>query len=211
MVNIKSPSRDSPEPDKETLSPSSLYTLKILDEVASGRSLTQRDLSQKLGIALGMTNNYLKRLAKLGYIETNQVGRRRLQYLLTPKGIAEKSLLTYRYIKNSYNFFTDARAKMRRFFGQLETEGVRTIVFYKATVFAEVAILVIQDTSIILKGIVDDDKSGQKFLGYKIEPIKTLTHMEFDRILIMTEEPGDDIAPRLAEYGVKQGKICSLE
>lgn len=204
-------SPESSESDKESLSSSSLHTLKILDEVASGRSLTQRDLSHKLGIALGMTNNYLKRLARQGYIETSQAGRRRLQYFLTPKGIAEKSLLTYRYIKNSYNFFTDARGKMSRFFGQLENEGVRTVALYKATIVAEIAVLVLQDKSLVLKGIVDDEKAGQKFLGYTVEPLKSLSKLRPDRILITTEDPVSEVGPRLAHYGVKTGEICSLQ
>ena len=204
---------DSPEPsesDKESLSPSSIHTLKILDEVASGRPLTQRDISQKLGIALGMTNNYLKRLARLGYIESNQAGRRRLQYFLTPKGIAEKSLLTYRYIKNSYNFFTDTRVKMSRFFGQLENEGVRAIVLYKATVVTEIAVLVLLDTNLELIAIVDDDIAGQKFLGKKIEPVKALSDLTFDRLVITTGESEESVTRQLRMHGVAAPKLCSL-
>ena len=65
-MNMSHSSAEIPEKDKELLNRESLHTLQILDEVATGKSLTQRDLSNKLGIALGMTNNYLKRLAREG-------------------------------------------------------------------------------------------------------------------------------------------------
>jgi len=104
------------------------HTLRILDEVAKGKSITQRDLSAKLGIALGMTNNYLKRLAHLGYIQIVEGKKRGFHYILTPLGIAKKSVLTYRYIKRSYQIYSGAREKLARFFYELEKGGGRSLV-----------------------------------------------------------------------------------
>jgi len=209
-MNITSLSTETPDKDKDLLNRESLHTLQILDEVATGKPLTQRDLSNKLGIALGMTNNYLKRLAREGYIQIIQAERKRLHYLLTPKGIAEKSALTYRYIKRSYQFFTDARRKLEVFFLDLEKAGVRSIVLYKATVIAEIAVLVLQDRSIQLLTIVDDATAGTTFLGYGIDPVKSLADLKFDRVLVTTEEPTEKVADHLAVYGVKRDRVCSL-
>ena len=67
--------------------------LAILSAIDEGRSLSQRALADRLGVALGLTNLLLKRLAKKGYIKivefpTKPAARKRLQYLLTPQGIA---------------------------------------------------------------------------------------------------------------------------
>jgi len=194
--------------DQEPLSRESLHTLQILDEVATGKPLTQRDLSRKLGVALGMTNNYLKRLAHLGYIQIVQAERKRLHYLLTPKGIAEKSALTYRYIQRSFHFFTEARQRINGFFETLSKDGVRSIVLYNANVITEIAVLVLQDSPIKLLAIVDDGMAGQKFLGYQIEPAKALRDMKFDRILITTEEPLEKILAHLGQFDIPQEKIC---
>jgi DNA-binding MarR family transcriptional regulator len=209
-MNITPPSIETTHTGQDPLSRKSLHTLQILDEVATGKPITQRDLSDKLGIALGMTNNYLKRLAREGFIQIIQAERKRLHYLLTPKGIAEKSALTYRYIKRSYQFFTDARRKSGEFFQELENTGVRSIVLYKATVITEIAVLVLQDSRIKLLGIMDDELAGQKFLGYPVEPVKALRGMKFDRLMITTEEPEEKVAAQLGHYGVPQDKICSL-
>jgi ribosomal protein S25 len=201
---------DISDESHETFSQESLNTLKILDEVATGKSVTQRDLSKKLGIALGMTNNYLKRLAKLGYIQITQAERKRLHYLLTPKGIAEKSALTYRYIRRSYEFFTDMRQKVARSFHALEEEGVQTVVLYKATVLTEIAVLALLDSKLKLVAIVDDKMAGKQFLGYRVEPVKALRDVPCDRIVITTWEPAETVVAQLSPYGVAQEKIFAL-
>ncbi len=42
-------------------------SLQILDELSNNDSLTQRELSSSLGIALGLVNSYIKNLIKKGY------------------------------------------------------------------------------------------------------------------------------------------------
>jgi len=210
-MNIPLLSTESPHKDRELLDRESLHTLQILDEVATGKSLTQRDLSHKLGIALGMTNNYLKRMAREGYIQIIQAERKRLHYLLTPKGLAEKSALTYRYIKRSYQFFTGARRKLEAFFIDLENAGVRSLVLYKATVIAEIAVLVLQDRPIQFLAIIDDDAVGKNFLGHKIEPVKSLVDLNFDRVLVTTEDSAEKIFEDLNQNIVEKEKICFLQ
>src|SRR5205814_2317553 len=49
--------------------------LEILTAVGEGRPLTQRALAQRLGVALGLTNLYLKRLASKGLIKIIEFAR----------------------------------------------------------------------------------------------------------------------------------------
>ncbi len=187
-MNMKILDKEKTDISRSNKAGDSFHTLQILDEVAKGKPLTQRDLSKKLGIALGMINSYLKRLARQGYIQIVQAEGKRLHYLLTPRGIAEKSALTYRYIKRSYQVFTEARNRMRHFFDEMAKEGVKSVVLYRASVVAEIAILVLQDTPVELSAIVDEAGVGRKFLGYKLLPLESLSELQFDRILITTEE-----------------------
>ncbi|MBI5756433.1 MAG: winged helix-turn-helix transcriptional regulator, partial [Nitrospirae bacterium] len=160
--------------------------LQIMDEIAKGKSVTQRSLSKKLGIGLGMVNSYLNRLAQQGYIHIIQAERKRLHYLLTPTGIAEKSVLAYRYIERSYQTFAEARARIGDFLSNLEKEGVESVVLYRATVVAEIALMALQDGRLDLVAIVDDNGAGKRFLGYRVQPVDALRELEFDRILITT-------------------------
>ncbi|NTW60045.1 MAG: winged helix-turn-helix transcriptional regulator, partial [Nitrospirae bacterium] len=47
--------------------------LQILDELANNDALTQRDLSKRMGIALGLVNSYLKNLIAKGYITVRNI------------------------------------------------------------------------------------------------------------------------------------------
>ncbi|HEY4719752.1 MAG TPA: winged helix-turn-helix transcriptional regulator, partial [Candidatus Methylomirabilis sp.] len=71
--------------------------LEMLTEIAEDQGVTQRALAKKLGIALGLTNLYIKRLARKGYIKIVNVKRSRLKYLLTPRGFTEKAQLAYQF------------------------------------------------------------------------------------------------------------------
>src|SRR4051794_23826620 len=58
--------------------------LQLLEAVEQNARVTQRTLATKLGIALGLTNIYLKRLVRKGYIKCVNVQSNRITYLLTP-------------------------------------------------------------------------------------------------------------------------------
>ena len=72
--------------------------LRVIEEVSRDKNLTQRKISHSLGLSLGTTNLILKKLVSKGYIKMRQLNRRKIQYILTPKGFAEK-------VKKSYRFF----------------------------------------------------------------------------------------------------------
>ena len=50
-----------------------IRTLKILQEYDAGDSPSQRYLSRKLDISLGLVNSFLKRLAKKGYFKITTI------------------------------------------------------------------------------------------------------------------------------------------
>src|SRR5262249_60343664 len=74
---------------------------RILTAISEREDVTQRSLAKMLGIALGLTNLYLKRLSRKGYIKVTTIPARRVRYLLTPRGLAETTRLTYDYSTSS--------------------------------------------------------------------------------------------------------------
>ena len=64
--------------------------LQILEYLERNPDTTQADLATRLGVAVGSVNWYLKRLINRGYVKVRQMQRRRLRYLVTPQGLAEK-------------------------------------------------------------------------------------------------------------------------
>ena len=87
--------------------------LKLLEAVEQDSRVTQRSLATKLGIALGLTNIYLKRLVRKGYIKCVNVQSNRITYLITPRGIAEKARLTYEFMDYSLHLYGEVRQHLR--------------------------------------------------------------------------------------------------
>jgi len=63
----------------------------VIKEIANNHRPNQRLIAKKLGISLGLTNLIIKRLAKKGYLKVSQLNARKIEYILTPQGFAEKA------------------------------------------------------------------------------------------------------------------------
>ena len=76
---------------------------QILQSLERDSRPTQRQLSNDLGVSLGKINYCLKSLIEKGFIKVNNFrnNKNKIQYsyLLTPKGIEEKSKLTLDFIR----------------------------------------------------------------------------------------------------------------
>jgi len=78
--------------------------LNILRILSSLDSPTQRDLSSHLGFSLGKTNYLIKELTQKGLIKIKNFSHKnhklkRISYILTPKGLKEKSELTLHFLE----------------------------------------------------------------------------------------------------------------
>lgn len=72
--------------------------LKLIVEISRDGNVTQRDLSSRTNLSLGLVNLFLKRLIKRGYVKVTGLNTKKVQYFLTAKGFAEKATKSYLYI-----------------------------------------------------------------------------------------------------------------
>lgn len=114
-------------------------TLELLDAIEQRSDVSQRLLAAKLGIALGLTNSYLKRCAKKGYVKIKEVPANRYLYYLTPKGFAEKSRLTARFLSTSLTFYRQSAESCSEIFRLCEQRRWRHVVLCGASDLAEIA------------------------------------------------------------------------
>lgn len=184
--------------------------LRILEEIDNFRTPSQRDLAHKLNISLGLVNAFVKRLAHMGYFKISTIPKNRVKYILTPKGAAEKTRLTYEYIQFSFQFYRKARALIKKLFLELEDQGRKRVVFYGASELAEIAFISLQETTIRLVGVVDNIKIGQKFLGFKIQDPNVLSDIFFDRIIITTMNSEEMIIDQIIENGIQRDKVALI-
>ncbi len=192
------------------MDPIDLRTLKILEKVANDGTPSQRDLARDLNISLGLVNSFIKRLAKKGYFKIGHLPKNRVRYILTPRGIAEKSRLTYEYIQYSFKFYKDARQKLRDLYAELETQGVRCIVFYGAGDLAEIAYLSLQQSCIELVAVVDDGRVGNNFMQFTVAHPDRIESFWFDRILITSVDSKESIFGKIATMGISPGRVVEI-
>src|SRR6202165_1120235 len=103
--------------------------LKLLEAVEQNSRVTQRSLATKLGIALGLTNIYLKRLVRKGYIKCVNVRSNRITYLITPRGITEKARLTYEFMDYSLHLYGEVRRHLRAVLQDCAAAGRRVAIY----------------------------------------------------------------------------------
>ena len=131
-------------------------TLGVLEAVEENSAVTQRSVASELGIALGLTNAYLKRCITKGLIKVNQIPPNRYAYYLTPKGFAEKSRLTAEYLSSSFTFFRRARTQCEAILGECERQGWRRVALIGDGDLAEIATLCAREFNLELVGVLGD-------------------------------------------------------
>jgi DNA-binding MarR family transcriptional regulator len=188
-----------------------LRTLKILEEIDNDHTPSQRDLAKTLDISLGLVNSFVKRLAQKGYFKIRSIPKNRVRYILTPKGAAEKTRLTYEFIQYSFQFYKESRKKLQKLFIDLASQGVRRIVFYGVTDFAEIAYLSLQETRIQMVAIFDDSEIGNNFLRFVVANPENLTSFQFDKILISDPNKKEAIMNQIITKGILPDKIITLD
>src|SRR3989338_9709640 len=131
--------------------PSSSYRdMSLLQEVTQTPSTTQRELSKRLGVALGLTNLMLRRLVKKGYIKISGTKRSRIRYLITPEGILEKSRLTVEFFQYSLQLYRQVRQAWHQQLAIVGERGARRILLYGTGELAEIAFLTIREMGLQL-------------------------------------------------------------
>ena len=184
--------------------------LAILNELEAAPQVTQRSLAGKLGIALGLTNLYLKRLARKGYIKVTTIPRRRVKYLLTPQGFAEKTRLTYEYMQYSFTLFRHSRQFLREQFTALAEAGRKRVVFVGVGEAAELADLTLRELGLDLVAVTDDAAAGTRFLDHEVVPLAAIPALEFDQAVVTSFDRAGALGERLLALGVPAQKISAI-
>jgi len=192
------------------MDPKDIRTLKILEKVENNQSTSQRDLASELNISLGLVNSFIKRLVKKGFVKIATIPKRRIKYIITPRGAAEKSRLTYLYIQQSYHFYKEARKKLRNLYAELEYQGIANLVFYGAGDLAEIAYISLQQTSMKLIAIIDDEKTDIRFMKIPVMDPAHLDTISFDRIIVTAVNSRSAILKRLAQRGIPPDLVIQI-
>lgn len=189
----------------------SYRSLLLLEEISKEEPLSQRDLSKRVGIAVGLVNSYVKNFVAKGYVRVSSFPKNRYKYLLTPKGVTEKTRLTYQHLHYFTNLYTTARKDFKTLFSDLERDGVKTVLFCGVDEVAEIAYLSLQETNIELIGVIDTDAVQTLFFRYEIAPIEEIRAFNFDRVIVTSLKRQAQLFEKLEEMGLEHGRLCRIK
>ena len=188
--------------------PDTYRSFLLMEEIAGEEPVTQRELSRRLDIALGLVNSYLKNLVTKGYVRIKEFPKNRYAYILTPQGIAEKSRLAYQHLSYFTNLYRIARQDYAELFRSLAAAGIRNVSFCGVDEVAEIAYLSLQETGIDLVAVMDDGRVGDRFFDRVIVSLAEGMKTGADRFVITTFKRGDGLRDQLVGLGVGREAIC---
>ena len=92
---------------------------EVLRKIQKKPESSQRELAEELGFSLGKLNYCLKALQKKGLVKlqnfqkkTNKISY--LQYVITPKGISERTKLTINFMKRKMQEYDELKREQKK-------------------------------------------------------------------------------------------------
>jgi len=185
-------------------------SLLLLDEISKNNELTQRDLSKKLGVALGLINSYIKNLASKGYITISTIPKKRYAYYLTTSGFKEKTRLTYQHLQNFTSLYRVARRDFQALFHNIKRSHTQKIVFCGVDEVTEIAYLSLKEADLDLAAVVEINPRGKRFFGYEVHPVSYLAAIDYDIVIITCFQGEQLLKETLLDAGVPEDKIYGI-
>ena len=105
--------------------------IRIMRILQENPDLTQRELADQLGMSLGGLNYCLKALINKGFVKMQNFhsskNKFKYVYLLTPQGVAEKVMLTSRFLKRKMEEYEALKVEIKALKSEVDaTAQIRT-------------------------------------------------------------------------------------
>lgn len=197
--------------------------LDTLLELKADPSQSQRSLSRKLNISLGLTNSILQNLIHRGLIKVQKMTGRKILYLITPKGMVQATNFIYDRVRETRHYYQYAKDLLTARFTILYDKGARRAVIYGTGQLAEITYLSLLDSPLKLHSILTDEPASaqQKFLGHEVLPLsgfiekysQQLSEKSQKELLIISTVSPDKLQQEIKKYQNIRGnlKIINLE
>ena len=188
---------------------------KILNLIKNNPHITQRELSDKVDIAVSMINKLISQFEDEKYLVRSYITTKSVKYTITLKGIERIKLLDIAYLKSSYDIYVDAKQNIIEFISSLVTKGYHKLLLYGAGEVAKMLIFAtvtdeLSDFEIL--AIIDDDKSkiGTKIAKYNIIGLDDIDKYSYDGVLIGSYTNYSEMKSNLIKKGLKENYIVDF-
>jgi EPS-associated MarR family transcriptional regulator len=129
-------------------------TFQVLDALHREEISTQRQLAEISGISLGQVNYILKSLLEKGLVKVGNFRKNPHKigyaYLLTPRGLEEKSKLAVKFVVRKLREYEILRDRITRRLVEIEKAGHSRIIFVGPSMVKEFITSIIKDKNMQL-------------------------------------------------------------
>ena len=147
-------------------SPSKTRELHVLEQIEKDPDVNQATLADQLGVAVATANLLINRLIKKGYVKTKRAQRKKLRYIITPKGIAHRAELTVNFIEDSFKLYRRTRKEVKELLLEVRIKGYDRVQINGDGDIAEICRLTCLEEGI---GIGDEpDLPALEVRGWKV-------------------------------------------
>lgn len=101
-------------------------SLMLMRAIDANPQITQRELSTHLGLSLGKINFLVRAMFEKGFLKADNFknSKNKIAYLyyLTPRGLEEKTKITYRYMKRKMAEYEKLQEEIRQLQKEVNNE-----------------------------------------------------------------------------------------
>ena len=186
------------------------HAFELLRAIETGHAPSKRRLARRDGIALGLTNLLVRRLAKRGFVKIIRVRANRVRYLITPAGLGEVARISRERLRDSVRRYAEARDRVQGRLATLAAEwpnvgppAEKRIAFYGAGELAEIGYICLQGTDLTLVAVIDPARV-EAFFGLPVRRPDALPDVcaTVDRIVVMSSDQLDTIKLQLEAFRI---------
>ena len=100
---------------------------KLMRLLQANPEMSQRDVARQLGISVGKVNYSLRALVGRGWVKVNNFknsqNKLAYKYLLTPRGMEEKSRLTIRFLRAKMDEYENLKMEIEQIRREADSRG----------------------------------------------------------------------------------------
>ena len=194
--------------------------LNTLLEIKENPTLTQRSLSHRLNISLGLTNAILQNLVHRGWVKVKKDTGRKLLYIITPQGMTNVSRLLYKRFQETLHYYHYTKDLLTAYLIKLYQQGEEAVNIYGTGQLAEITYYARISTPLKLNDIISDDPSKEKFLGRQtismvnfLSQYSNYNNLSSKKIIILSTNDPKKLTKEISKYKniQKNIKIINIE
>jgi len=142
---------------------------EVIRSIEGSDNYNQRDIARNVGISLGLTNLIIKRMVKKGYLKLRQLTPKKIQYILTPKGIVEKAKKSYSFTRRTINTMRGMKQRIQEAILNDYNQGVRKFAIQGKGELVDLVEIAMRDLALgDISLFKMDDNSAKNDNGYTL-------------------------------------------